>query len=142
MNPDEKLLLDVPLDSIKCHGMGSYYEGIPDKYVLTTAEIANIHTAINSFNSIIQAAAKANGLAYVDFNAFFKNLQSGIVYNGITMNMAFVTGGAFSLDGITLNPIGQALLANQFIMAINNQYNSTLPQVDATKYPGIIFPNQ
>ncbi len=140
MQANEHLLLDVPLDSIKCHGMGSYYEGIPNQYVLTTTEIANIQNAITNYNTIIKATALANGLAYVDLNTFFKNLQTGIVYNGVAMNASFVTGGAFSLDGINLNPIGQAMLANQFIIAINSQYSSTIPQVDATQYSGVVFP--
>jgi hypothetical protein len=66
--------------------------------------------------------------------------QKGISYDGISLNAQFVTGGAFSLDGIHLNPIGNALLANQFIQAINTTYGSTIPQVDATKYRGILFP--
>ncbi len=140
MKSNEHLLLDVPLDSIKCDGMGSYYEGIPNQYVLTTTKIATIQSAINTFNGILLAAANANNLAFVDVNSFYKNLQAGITYNGVAMNMAFVTGGAFSLDGINLNPIGQALLANQFISAINLKYSSTLPYVDATKYRGVVFP--
>jgi hypothetical protein len=140
MQSNEHLLLTVPLDSVKCDGMGSYFEGIPNQYVLTTTEITNIQNAIANYNSIIQAAAQANGLAYVDLNGFFNNLHTGITYNGVAMNEAFVTGGTFSLDGINLNPIGNAMLANQFIKAINKQYGSTIPQVDATQYRGVVFP--
>jgi len=56
------------------------------------------------------------------------------------MSALFVKGGVYSLDGIDLNPIGQATLANQFITAINNTYGSTIPQLDETAYSGIIFP--
>ncbi len=140
MKSDEHLLLDIPLDSVKCDGLGSYYKAIPSQYVLTETEISNIRAAIANFNSIIQAAASANGLAYVDMNSFFGSLQTGITYNGVAMNAQFVTGGTFSLDGIDLNPIGQAMLANQFIKAINAKYGSTIPQVDATQYSGVVFP--
>jgi len=140
MKSDEHLLLDTPLDSVKCDGLGSYYKGIPNQYVLTETEISNIRAAIANLNSIIQAAATANGLAYVDVNSFFNNLQTGITYNGVAMNAQFVTGGTFSLDGVDLNPIGQAMLANQFIKAINAKYGSTIPQVDATQYSGVVFP--
>jgi len=140
LQPNELLLLDVPLDSIKCHGMGSYGTPIPNKYVLTTTEIANIETAIAAFNATIRATALSHNLAFVDVNAFMRMAQKGIVYNGVTLNTSFVTGGAFSLDGIHLNPIGQALLANQFIIAINSAYGASIPQVDATQYRGIVFP--
>jgi len=135
----ELILLDVPLDQIKCHGLGALTP-IPDKYILTLSEIAKIQNAINSYNITIKAVADAKGLAFVDVNAFLKAAQKGIIYNGVTLSSAFVTGGAFSLDGLHLNPIGQALLANEFIKAINTKYGSTIPQVDVTKYRGIIFP--
>ncbi|HWY38180.1 MAG TPA: hypothetical protein VNY73_06445, partial [Bacteroidia bacterium] len=135
----ELILLDVPLDQIKCHGMGSLTP-IPNKYVLTLNEITNIQNAIAAYNTTIRSVADTRGLAFVDVNAFLKLAQKGIVYNGVTLSSAFVTGGAFSLDGLHLNPIGQALLANEFIKAINTKYTSTIPQVDATKYRGIVFP--
>lgn len=139
INAGELILLDVPLDQIKCHGMGTLTP-IPNKYVLTASEISSIQNAITAFNNTIATIANDKGLALVDVNGFLKSAQKGIVYNGVALNMNFVTGGAFSLDGLHLNPIGQALLANEFIKAINKKYSSTIPQVDATKYRGIIFP--
>ena len=135
----EFVLLSVPLNSVKCHGMGSV-QPIPNQYVLTATEIANIETAISAYNASISAAAQTKKIAFVDVNAFLNQTKTGFVYDGITFNAAFVTGGSFSLDGIHLTPIGNALLANEFIKAINTKYNSTIPQLDATKYHSIIFP--
>ena len=135
----EFVLLDIPLDKIKCHGLGSIAP-IPNQYVLTATEIQNIKTAISTYNATIKAVAEAKGLAFVDVNAFLNSTKSGFVYDGITLNAAFVTGGAFSLDGIHLTPLGNALLANEFIKSINAKYNASIPQVDATKYHGVIFP--
>jgi hypothetical protein len=135
----EFILLDTPLDSIKCHFLGSLVP-IPDQHVLSFAEIANVETAITAYNQTIQSVATANGLALVDMNGFMNRTNKGIVYNGVAFNTQFVTGGAFSLDGIHLNPIGNALLANEFIKSINATFSSTIPQVDVTKYRGVIFP--
>ncbi len=135
----ELILLSVPLNSIKCKDWGSLV-ALPNQYVLTSTEIQNIKNATSAYNATIQSVAQAKGLAFVDVNAFMSQTQKGISYDGISLNAQFVTGGAFSLDGIHLNPIGNALLANQFIQAINATYGSTIPQVDATKYRGIIFP--
>ncbi len=137
--PGELILLGVPLEKIKCNGMGTLTP-IPAQYILTANEITTIQNTINAYNTAIKAIADAKGLAFVDVNSFIKSAQKGIEYNGISINMKFVTGGAFSLDGLHLNPIGQALLANEFIKAINSKFGSTIPQVDATKYRGIIFP--
>ncbi len=139
MKEGELVLLDTPLDSIKCHKLGSL-KAISNKHILTASEIIKIQTATIAYNATIKSIAELKGLAFVDVNAFMNKTKSGFVYNGVAFSAAFVTGGAFSLDGIHLTPVGNALLANEFIKAINKTYNSTIPQVDATKYRGIIFP--
>lgn len=135
----EYVLLSVPQDSLKCKHWGSV-KAIPDEYVLTASEISSIETAISNYNAKIKSLATANGLAFVDVNKFLAQVETGITYNGINLNTSFVTGGAFSLDGVHLTPIGNAMLANEFIKAINDTYGSTLPLIDATKYSGVKFP--
>ncbi|MHB8259234.1 MAG: SGNH/GDSL hydrolase family protein [Bacteroidia bacterium] len=135
----ELILLDVPLDSVKCHGYGNLTP-IPNQYVLTFNEITKIETATMAFNQTIKEVAQLKGLAFVDVQAFMNQTKTGFTYDGVNFNAAFVTGGTFSLDGIHLTPIGNALLANKFIKSINATYQSTIPQVDVTKYRGIVFP--
>ena len=137
--PDELILLNVPLDSIKCYKWGSLIP-IPNKYVLTSDEINLIEDAITNYNSIIKNIANSKGLGFVDANALFSKIKTGYMYNGVSVNAAFVSGGAYSLDGLNLTPRGNALLANEFIKAINSTYNSSIPEIIATKYSGVIFP--
>jgi hypothetical protein len=142
----ELVLLTVPQDSMKCYGMGIISRitnrpwPIPKQYILTLDDITNIETATAAYNEIIKGLAANFKLGLVDMNTRMKELKSGIVWDGIALNAQFVTGGAFSLDGIHLNPRGCALSANFFIDAINKQYGSSVPFVDITKYPGVIFP--
>ena len=135
----EFVLLNVPLDSIKCHKWGSLIP-IPDRFVLTASEISAIETAIDNYNVVLKNIANTKGLAFADVSDLFSKIKSGFVYNGVTINAAFVSGGSYSLDGLNLTPRGNALLANEFIKAINTTYSSTIQQLDATKYPGIVFP--
>lgn len=135
----ERLLLGIPLDSVKCNSMGSLLP-IPQRYVLTLSEIAAIRNAVSGYNAKLRAVAQTKGLAYLDAGAFFNRLNTGITYNGVNVNAQFVKGGAFSLDGLYLNPLGHALLANECIKAINNTYRSTLREVDASSYRGTLFP--
>jgi hypothetical protein len=135
----EFILLTIPLDSVKCNNMGSLIP-IPNRHVLTLSEINIIENAINNYNIILKNIANSKGLAFVDANSFFSKIKTGIMYNGVSVNAAFVSGGAYSLDGLNLTPRGNALLANEFIKAINNTYNSSIPEIIATKYPGVIFP--
>ncbi|HXC06607.1 MAG TPA: hypothetical protein VNZ86_17745 [Bacteroidia bacterium] len=137
--PGEYILLNTPLDSIKCDYLGTLVP-IPNMHVLTRAEVAQIEAAISGFNSTIQSVASAKGLAMVDVNGFMGRTNKGIMYDGIALSTAFVSGGAFSLDGIHLNPIGNAMLANEFLKSMNTTFGSTLPLIDATKYRGVIFP--
>jgi len=99
-----------------------------------------VNSAVSAFNTKLKSLADANGLAFVDVNAFMNTVKTGIMYNGVGINASFVAGGAFSLDGVHLTPLGNALLANSFIKAINSKYGSTIPQVDATRYKGVAFP--
>lgn len=146
MQPGELVLLSIPQDSMKCKGMGIINPEtfmpypIPSQYVLTADEIYNITTATATYNQIIQGLAATFNLGLVDMNAKFEELQKGVVWDGIKMNAKFITGGAFSLDGVHLNPRGCALAANYYIDAINQKYGSTIPHVNITDYPGVIFP--
>ena len=136
---NELVLLTTPQDSLKCAGWGSS-KPLADKYVLTETEIATIQNAASAYNSKIKSVADAKGLAFVDANAFMAQVKKGIAYNGINVSATFVSGGAFSLDGVHLTPLGNALFANEFIKAINLKFGSTIPQIDATKYKGVTFP--
>jgi lysophospholipase L1-like esterase len=113
---------------------------IPNQFVLTVDEMSQINESVGDYNSKLQAVAASKGLAFVDVNAFLQKAKTGIMYNGVGMNAQFVTGGIFSLDGIHFTPRGNALLANEFIKAINSKYGAKIPMVNATMYNGVIFP--
>jgi hypothetical protein len=139
MVPGEKILLSVPLDSVKCNKMGSIFP-LRDEFVLTLDEVNSIKNNTVLYNNYITSKAAEKNIALVETDDFYKALSAGIVFNGIGLNPIFVSGGAYSLDGINLNPRGNALLANEFIKAINAKYKSPIPRVDATLFRGVIFP--
>jgi lysophospholipase L1-like esterase len=113
---------------------------LQDKHVLIPTEIAELKTATDAYNVTIKALADSKGLAFVDANAFMTQLNSGgIVGNGFTLTSTFVTGGAFSLDGVHPSPRGYALLANKFVEAINAKYGSNMKGVDLGNYR-ILYP--
>ena len=92
------------------------------------------------YNQIIKNQADAYGLAHVDANTFLKNITRGSYFDAISMNAAFLSGGAFSLDGVHLTPRGNALAANEFIKAINAKYGSKIPVLNPGQYKGVILP--
>jgi hypothetical protein len=135
----ELILLNIPQDSLKCAGWGSA-KPIPGQYVLTASEIGTISSTVTAYNQIIADLANQFGLAFADMNQYMRDLSSGIIYNGETFTLTYVSGNALSLDGIHVTPKGNALVANQFIGAINRKYGAGIPLVDITKYRGNILP--
>lgn len=139
MVPGELILLSAPLDSVKCFQMGSVFP-LRNEFVLTLAELEGIRATTQQYNTVLEIQAAENNLALTDLEAFYQKLATGIMYNGIGLNLKFVSGGTVSLDGLTLNPKGNALLTNEFIKSVNNKYNATIPLVDVTNYRSTYFP--
>jgi hypothetical protein len=135
----ELLLLSLPLDSVKCNQMGVLFP-IRDEFVLDAEELTFLRGKIESYNNFIRQMAQTYNLALVNTDQFVSNLADGFTYNGVSMSAKFVSGGAYSLDGIYFNPRGNAHFANAFIKAINKKYQSTIPEVNANKFDGVRFP--
>jgi hypothetical protein len=113
---------------------------LDDKWVLSKEEVAEVKVATDAYNVTIKAIADAKGLAFVDTKAIMTQLSSGgIRFGNYHITAAYVTGGAFSLDGIHPGPRGYALIANLFSDAINAKFAATLRPVDLGLY-GIQYP--
>ncbi len=139
IKPTEKLLLILPLDSVKCLFLGSLTP-ISARYVVDEAELLLIRNQVDNYNLFIWNMAQDKGLAVVDVNALYKQLASGVFVNGAEFNNELVNGGFFSLDGINPSKRGAALIANEFIKVMNDKYRATIPLVSVVKTPGIKFP--
>ena len=118
--------------------------GVPlaDQFVLAASEQARISTAAAGFNAAIEGLAAANGLAFVDArSALAEVAATGVPFSGGVLTSQFVTGGAFSLDGVHPTPRGYAFTANVIINAINAQYGGTIPTVDIGNFGTITLEN-
>ncbi len=117
------------------------YTPIDNQYVLDENEVNLTEDYISSYNTTIKSIAAAKGLAVFDSFTFLNNIkQHGLVVDGVRLNSNFITGGIFSLDGIHLTPKGYAIVANEFIKAINGKYGSSIPLVSVAQYRGVKFP--
>lgn len=115
---------------------------IPDGAVLDMTEVNEIRTSTAAFNAKIKSVAQIKGLAIVDADAIFKQIITNNGIDGVSVNTAFISGGLFSLDGVHLTPKGYAIVANQFVKAINAQYQVKIPLIDinARNFRGVLFP--
>lgn len=140
LHAGEYITLSVPIDSMKCNKYGLLVYTINNRYVLDSTEVFTIDQAISSYNSIIAQKAAQYNLALVDMHSYFASVKAGIKWNGVDFNATFVSGGFFSLDGYHPNQKGYSLVANEFIKAINNKYNATIPPINCTDCNGVLFP--
>ncbi|OOQ58363.1 SGNH/GDSL hydrolase family protein [Mucilaginibacter pedocola] len=115
----------------------SPYAPIENQYVLDANEVILVKEHINAYNATIKAVAEAKGLALFDAYTFLNSLKAGLTIDGVNVNSDFITGGIFSLDGIHLTPRGYAVVANEFIKAINSKYGSGIPKVNVAEYDGV-----
>jgi hypothetical protein len=136
----EMVTLSAPLDSMRCYYYGLLVQVIHDQYVLDSSEVNIISEHIQQYNTIIRQKAMQYNLAFADMNQFFKNVVSGIKWDGVDYDAEFISGGFFSLDAFHPNQKGYALISNEFIKAINATYHSTLPPVNCFECDGILFP--
>ena len=98
---------------------------LADKWVLIPSEQEEIATATAAFNAIIASTASQAGLAFVDANSLMNQLANGGITSGeFTLTSSLVVGSAFSLDGIHPTARGYALIANEFMKAIDATYGS------------------
>ncbi len=136
----EYMLLTVPLDSMKCFYYGLIAAVIHDRYVLDTTEVSLINTRISQYNSLIIQKASQYNLAVADMNSYFDKIKTGVLSQGVLFTNEFVRGGFFSLDGYYPTQRGAVLIANQFILAINSYYHSSLPTILCGECNGVLFP--
>jgi hypothetical protein len=117
------------------------YAPIENQYVLDTNEAALTKEYVVAYNTTIKTIAAQKGLAVFDAFTFLNNIKAhGILVNGVSAGSSYISGGIFSLDGVHLTPRGYALVANEYIKAINTTYNASIPTVNISNYRGVKFP--
>jgi len=137
---DELVLLSIPQDSLKCGFWGSQ-KPVPGQFILTSDEKSAIESTVSAYNQVIANAAQNHDLALVDMNKVLnQGASTGIKMDGVLFTADFVTGNAFSTDGVHLTPQGNALAANTFIDAINKKYNARIPKVNVADYEAVRLP--
>jgi hypothetical protein len=114
----------------------------PCSKVLDAAERATIRDRVVAFNAQLAFAAQqvetnqGVNIAVVDMFSRFEALaRDGVDLdnNGTPDLTTRYLGGIFSLDGIHPSKTGNALIANEFIAAINARFGESIPPVDVAK---------
>jgi lysophospholipase L1-like esterase len=112
---------------------------LPDQVVLSAAEVAAIRARVAGYNTVIRSVADQHGAAFFDAAAWLNQAATtGVQIGGVRYTNAFLTGGVFSYDAVHPTDLGYAVIANQFIRAINERFGSAIEPVNL--YPFIFGP--
>lgn len=111
---------------------------IPDRYVITSTELDIIDARRNEFNSLIKEISNSNSRIHLlDIEKLIDATSNDLTrFGGTTFSLNFDHRGIISSDGYSLNPKGQALVVNELIRLINDNFNATVPLVDVNSYMG------
>ena len=109
--------------------------------VLDATEAELVATKTWEYNAVIATTVAAlnegrtHPIVLVDVNSYFNELaHDGYMVAGTLLTTDFISGGLFSLDGVHPGYIGYALIANQFIAAMNSGWNIAIEQIDVAGY--------
>ena len=115
--------------------------GLTKKYPLLNAwvldknEKAKYKSILAKYNRSIDRAAKNRGLLTFKWEDYLEDLEGGVTYSGIPMNMRYITGGFFDVSGYRPNGRASIVLSNELIKVINEVYNARIPFADITAFP-------
>ena len=106
---------------------------LTDTDVLSAAEVVTVQAAVTGFNQAIAQQVAAVGGTLVDISSFNNSLSAaGVTINGYNATLVYL-GGLIGLDAVHPTNTGYALLANQFIAAINTSLGLKVAAVNVSQ---------
>jgi len=121
-------------------------QAIEDEYSLTSQEISEIKQLIRSYNNVIYRLENIYDNVYVfdlfqTYEDILKSVEvdEGLFRGAYYVDNSLLIGGIFSADGLTFNPRGNAILANELIDFLNVSLNQQLPELDVSNFRGNFF---
>lgn len=128
----------IPVGGLNYLNMGvpGNGQGLPENVILRAAEAAQTSTEVAEMNAAIAAEVAVRPyVALVDFHATLNDLAAnGLRLGANVYTTDFVTGGLFSLDGVHPSDLGQAVICNALIAAVNSRFGSGVPALNLNEW--------
>ena len=112
---------------------------LPDAMVLDKDEASEILELVYEINGYLAHVCAENNWVLVDVQAIQQEVAETRLYNGFAFTNNLVTGDFYSLDGIFPSPRGNALIVNEVIREMNDQYEMYVPELNVLEYPDAHF---
>lgn len=144
---NDKILMEA-IPNVGKLNAGNQKKGLSMAYPLTSEEVLDkdeisiIASRLSDFNGILKFEAEKRGIVLVDLKGLYAQVKSKTYsVNGVKFDNSLFTGGFFSLDGINPTPRGSAVIANEMIKVINENYKNSLktaiPSLDVSKFEAL-----
>ncbi|GGD53804.1 hypothetical protein GCM10011514_17470 [Emticicia aquatilis] len=144
---NDKILMEAISNVGKANAAGQK-KGFSMAYPLTSEEVLDkdeisiIASRLSDFNGVLKLEADKRGILLTDLNGLYAQVKSKTyTVNGVKFDNSLFTGGFFSLDGINPTPRGSAVIANEIIKVINENYKNSLktaiPSLDVSKFEAL-----
>ncbi len=115
--------------------LGGNGKPLPDEVVLDAHERAVIEDRVARFNSIISSLASQLNIPVLDINQLLTRASTeGIIVGGVRLTSQYLTGGIFSLDGVHPSTLGYALVANEVIKVMNENFGWEVSLTNVSEY--------
>ncbi|WP_375444165.1 hypothetical protein [uncultured Fibrella sp.] len=117
----------------------THKEGDIVKATLTDADVMDQAEAVGSrpnvYNEEVVKLARKLNLALVDLNEVYRQIAQGtyLAEGGLVIDGS-PKGNFFSSDGTYPTAIGQAVIANEVIKALNRTYQSRIPLINVSEF--------
>lgn len=144
---NDKILMEA-IPNVGKTNTGNQKKGFSIAYPLTNEEVLDkdeisiIASRLSDFNGVLKLEADKRGIILADLNGLYAQVKSKTyTVNGVKFDNSLFTGGFFSLDGINPTPRGSAVIANEVIKVINENYKNSLktaiPSLDVSKFEAL-----
>lgn len=136
-HPDNSYLMPAPLISriFEHHKPGSKFTTQLDPLYVVDAQEASFADPASFYNPKIKDYAQRHNLAVVDLYEIYERIHAGsyVTDDGYRID-GTMKGNFFSSDGIYPTALGQAVVANEVISAINDKYHSQIPLINIREF--------
>jgi hypothetical protein len=118
------------LNSVSIGPGAGKFEPLPANWILSAKDADQLRTNIQLLNQVIRQIAAEEDAVVVDLHAVFEKVKNtGILVGGQNLTNEYL-GGFYSLNGYYPGATGQAVIANEALSCLNQEFDAQFPLVD------------
>lgn len=118
------------LVDIGCQTIIGEIAPLENKATASMEWLETVSNRVEALNKELVELSRSHGATVYDLNHFFRRLRETGISIGTRRFTADYLGGFFQLNGYYPGQAGQALIANELLVALNRMYGANFPMAD------------